>query len=539
MRDALTFSAIMLMTAPAAAQTTRDPAAVAQDFAPARAPQDAPMLPVAPPQPGVVESLADTGTLMIGAVQVEGLAAMPREAFAPALGKFLGQPATSATLGELAKAIASAARARGYVFASATVPPQAIRAGQVVVRLDDGRIDAVRLIGTDSKRLKRILDKIVGPAVEREALERALLLAGDVPGVEIVSTQLVREQERAILVVETRARRGDGTASLDNYGTSDVGPVRARLRYDFTGLASDDDVLSIQVVATPVAPRELAYATVRYTQQIGSGGTQVGVSASVGRAQPGVAGERATSISKSVSLFASTPLVRTMATSLWANAELTSHGIDSDGLYGQHDRVVTLAGWLYATTRTGKGRLNLALGVVQGLGVSNTTVAGTPDASRFDGSARFTKGYAATDWTMPLGSGLGVRLSASGQLADRPLLASQEIGLGGIGFGRAFDFYERFGDSGVMAGGEFSWRTETLKFGVDRLQIFGFIDGGRVWNLENGFGGGDLASSGGGIRLTIGRTEIGAEIAQPIAQSGAGLIRTKPRVNLSISRGFR
>ena len=534
--------ALPLCANPAFAQTVRDAGRIAGDIAqePQRAAGTAKEIaqeinaPVVAPAAANV-SLSDG--LMIGAVIVEGAPSVPREAFAPSIADFLGKQASIQDLQALAQAVASVARKRGFVFATASVPPQTVDAGMVTVRIDEGDIAQVRVVGSRSERLQRTLDPIVGQGVRRSTLERQLLLAGDLPGIEVVSTKLVREDVGNVLVVQVRETRGEGAVGVDTYGSRDLGPLRARLRYEFAGLASDGDVLAVQAITTPANPGQLAFLSARYAMNVGTGGTQIAVSGAVGRAAPSNSGSKSKSTFVSVSV--STPLVRTNRASVWMNGEIGLQRVmgNVNGIADLRDSTVTATAWLYGTTRITNGRLSGGLGVVRGLPVWGATELGDPFASRRDGSAEFTKGFFWADWVQPLGSGFSVKIAANGQLADRPLLATQEIGIGGSSFGRAFDFWERFGDNGIMASGELRWRSKPVDW-IDWVEPFAVFDGGRVWNLRNGFGGGELNSTGGGIRAAFGKLQFSVEAAVPLNTARIATGNRTPRVNVSIERRF-
>ncbi len=521
------------------AQTPRDAGSVARDLATSAKREDgqfreAPTVSESRP----VQHIDAENGLTIGAISVDGVPSLPREAFTPAYAEYLGKQATTEDLQSLARAVASVARARGYVFATATVPRQTIEAGLVTVRIDAGDIAAVRVVGSHSARLQRTLDLIVGHAVRRDVLEHQLLLAGDVPGIEIQTTKLAQEDIGNVLIVEVRETRGEGYVGADNYGASDIGPVRARLRYDFAGLANDGDALSVQAVTTPADPQNLAYFSARYAASIGAAGTQVAVTGAVGRAEP--AGSGFLSKSTYLAISASTPLKRSNAMSLWANAEVAVLRVDGNllGTPAEHDNMTVANAWLYGTTRTGTGRLSGAIGVSRGLRFGAATALGDPLASRVDADGVFSKGYFWADWIQPLGRGFSAKITASGQLADRPLLAAQEIGLGGTGYGRAYEFSERFGDNGFMGSAELRWRWSQPAGGVDWLEPYAFLDAGRVWNIGGGYGGGDLSSAGGGARAALGKLQLSAEIAVPLVSTRAATGDKSPRINVSVGRNF-
>ena len=123
----------------------------------------------------------------------------------------------------------------------------------------------------------------------------------------------------------------------------------------------------------------------------------------------------------------------------------------------------------------------------------------------------------------------------SGQLSSEPLLSSEEIGIGGAYIGRAFDFFERSGDQGVLAlvelGYEFTKPVSWLK----RLQPYVFLDGGYVDDLRGAVGGGKLISTGGGLRADIGPLALQFETAFPVHATGQSNEYGEPTVNLQIA----
>lgn len=524
----------------AAAQSARDSAAtLGRDVTTGVRAERGSVSTVVPGSDPVTAVAASEGSVFVGAVAIDGGGEIPRAALAPAIDGFVGKQADAAMLKAMARAIAESARAQGYIFASAMVPQQQVETGTVTVRLDAGRIDAVRVIGSKSERLQRTLNLIVGPAVRKADFERQLLIAGDIPGIEIVSTRYTREGNQAVLIVEAKEDRIRGSATVDNHGPESLGPVRLRLRVDLSGLI-DDDVLTIQAISTPADPHELAYASARYAIAVGDGGTQVGVAAAAGGTRPGGLDKRLTGTNRYAAAFASHPVVRSNRASLWANAEVAWLTVDQkfDGQPVQHDELITLTLSASGNSRFAGGWITGALGVVQGLGVFGTTAAGDPQSSRFDGSARFTKGFFWLDWNRSLGRGTSIKVSANGQLANRPLLAAQEIGLGGPGFGRGYDFSERFGDNGILGSVELRQRFEKPVGPIDWVQFYGFVDGGRVANLEQGFGSGTLFSAGSGLRGAIGGTEFGLEAAYPLSGPRYDSGKREPRINFSIGQNF-
>jgi hemolysin activation/secretion protein len=486
-------------------------------------------------------SVPDIGSgVMVGAIKIEGTSQIEKGAFTPVIETYLGQQADTQKLQSLARAIADQARARGYIFASAIIPPQSVETGIVTVRLDEGHVDQIRISGSNNRRLWAVLGKIVGKGVQKSVVERQLLLAEDIPGIAILSTRYVREGRLAVLNVDVREDHHSGSISADNAGSRSIGPARLILRYELTGLADQDDVLTVQAVVTPLQPKELAYGSVRYAHSIGTNGAQVGVAGALGRTKPGETSGIIVGKSRYVAVFANQPVLRSNTASIWLNTEFAYLSVKQNynGVQAQSDTLATFTFAASGSTVLAGGRLSGGVGVVQGLNIFGATRSGDLLASRRDASGSFTKGLLWLNWSGALMDHLTLRLAANGQIASRPLLAAQELGLGGPGFGRGYDFSERFGDNGILGLAELRRQFDHPLQGVDWMQLYGFIDGGVVGNLASGFGSGTLLSSGGGLRAAMGKTEIGVEAAFPLNEMRYESGNKRPRVNLSVGYNF-
>src|SRR5207253_2531564 len=117
------------------------------------------------------------------------------------------------------------------------------------------------------------------------------------------------------------------------------------------------------------------------------------------------------------------------------------------------DRIVTASATLAGNARILGGRLRVRLSYVQGLDLLGMTMRGDPLASRADAGGPFSRLEFWTEYERSLGHGLSVDLRGAGQLASRPLLASDEFGLGGRQFLRGFDYWEMSGDEGAVISG--------------------------------------------------------------------------------------
>lgn len=519
-----------------------DPRLIERTLPPAEAPPatatPAPALPTA-----AVATTPAALTEVVRAVIVEGRDRLSPAVFADSIATVIGQRLDRAQVAALAGAIAATARAQGYPFATAQVPAQAQRDGILRVTLDLGRIDAVRVVGARSATADRLLGRALatGAPVRQGQLERALLLVGDVPGLRVTDSRLVRQDGFGILLVTIESDRASGYVQLDNRGSKEIGPFRSTALGSLRGLAQDGDELAVIVAQTPFQPTEFTFLRARYGAPLGSGGAVLSASGSLARTRPGgflrTLDVRGRSADAAVAL--QYPLLRTRARSLWATAELRALGTDQDLARRRlrSDRIATLSGTLGGNMPWAGGVLRGEMAAIAGLPLAGTTRTGSILASRFDGDARFVAGTYQLDWTVPLGKPFSLVAASAGQLANRPLLAAAEIGLGGPAFGRGYDYAERTGDTGVM--GSLELRADTGRIPgsvVDRGQLYGFVDGGTVGNLRGGTGGGTLASSGVGIRVGTGRFDWMAEAAWPLTDARFDTGDRRPRLSVRVSR---
>ena len=487
-------------------------------------------------------SVEAQASVQVGAVQITGLSQLLQGDFSDIAEGYAGRTLDQTGLKDLARAVADRARDRGYIFASAAIPAQDMEIGIVRVKLDEGIIDEVRLQGSENSRVRYLLLGLAGSAVRKEDIERWLLLADDIPGITVERTRFLRENGRGILVVDVSTDAARGTVRLDNSGPNAFGPVRARLEVELNGLIDADDQLVTFTQVTPFQPRELTFVSGRYTNIVSKGGLQIGISGGAGRTR-----DRDTTsarVSKGRSRYAAasltTPVLRSNDASLWVSTEFGYLDVDQNfsGGFRRNDEIVTATLSSWSNIKTGRGQLQAGVSITQGLGILGATGSNDPSASRIDGSGRFTKGNFWANWNGKLGSGYALRIAANGQVSSRPLLSSQEIGFGGPNYGRGYDFSERFGDQGIMGLAELRRGFENPANFFDWAQLYGFIDGGYIDNLGDGFGGGTLVSGGGGLRTGLKGVELGIEIAQPINAARFEAGDRSPKVNFSIGYSF-
>jgi hemolysin activation/secretion protein len=492
-----------------------------------------------PAVPAQRDAAAPGEIVVAGAIRVEGATELAPATFAPAIEPYLGRPLSPDDLRALARDVAAVARAAGFGLATAWIPSQNLVTGVLRVVIDEGRIDAVEVEGSGREAVECSLAPLAtGRPLRTAELERQLLLAGDLAGVSIGRPRIVRQHGRNILKVRAGLDRVQGRGTIDNSGSAAVGPVRARLSVDFNSLVVAGDRLSVGGVVTPIQPREFQLAQASYTIPVGRNGTEASVRGYVGHSAPGASlpGQDVAGNSAQVETSISHPLMRSRAASLWASVttSVRDSRLDRGGAPVRDGRIVTAAATLSGNARFGGGRLRVRLSYIQGFDWLNATARGDPLASRRDGGGPFSKVEFWAQYERPLGRGFSIDLRGRGQLASRPLLASEEFGLGGRQFLRGFDYWELSGDEGAAASAEIRYDlARGLPRPLRRIQLYLYADAGRVTNLRGGVGGGSLASAGGGVRAwLVDGLEAGLELGLPLTD---GLFDDEPDPRLSFA----
>jgi hemolysin activation/secretion protein len=540
---ALAFGVIASASAYQTAADQADPSLIEQELRqenPVQPKRKAPLT-VSRPEAGSTDIRSE---ILAGAIHIDGASELPPGAFTAVIEKYVARTLSGADLRSLASDVANVARSAGFGLATAWIPQQRIDNGVLRVMLDEGRIDAVEVTGNGAAAVRPYLEPLAGSrSVSTGALERQLVLAGDVPGIRMGKAKLQRRGGRNILVVQAVRDRVRGYASIDNWGSSTVGPVRARLTAEINGLLAEDDSLTVGGIVTPMQPKEFALARLSYTKVLGTSGTELTIGGYVARSEPGgvLAGRDIDGTSSEFEIGIRHPFLRTRAASLWGSLDfrlLDSSQTRADVKF-RDDRIASLSAGLLAVHRTSDSRTRARFSLVQGLDVLDSTREGDPLASRIDGSGVFTKIEFWGEYEQQVGRGLSFMAQVEAQAANRPLLSSEEMGLGGRYFGRAWDYREFSGDKGIAGALELRFDLKNLPSPATSAQLYTYVDGGSVGNYEDGLGGGSLASAGGGIRLWLnGSIEAALEAGFPISDGADAAADRDPRLSFTLGTRF-
>jgi hemolysin activation/secretion protein len=353
------------------------------------------------------------------------------------------------------------------------------------------------------------------------------------------------------LILHIERDRFAGSVTLDNRGSKAIGPLRADAQYSFRDLFG----LGEQITARGLwayQQSEMIYGSLAGSFPIGGEGGRLSIWVSYSDTKPSVVLLGPGSFTGK-SLIAYTgvefPLERSRIENFWLSLGATGKKLDGDifGVPNSRDNIYTIdASGTYAE-HDDLGATQVVFTFTQGLPIFGATKTGAPFASRSTGSAVYSLLNLTYTRDQLIWGPFDALLSTTGQLASRPLLASEECGYGGGSFGRAFDDSEITGDKCLLGSAElrytptFDWAAP--EWGFSQIQFYGFFDSGVVWKvgtlLPGEFRRESGLSTGGGIRLSFSTaTSLTAEYAKPLNRDVSLLSNRDGRVFLALSQAF-
>ncbi len=483
---------------------------------------------------------------------IQGATVFRKKQFFHLYRNFLGKNISLHDVYRIADAVTKKYRNAGYILTKAIVPPQEINDG--VVRLDimEGFIDRVRVKGRleGPKNLMNAYRKrlLKSRPLHAKDLERYLLLIGDLPGVFVKSVLTPSENQPGAsdLTLILDNKPFSAHAGVDNRGTKFNGPFQI-----FAGAAENSllgfyETAGIQGVVTS-NPEELYYFNLFYEAPVSNEGTTFRLSGAFSQSKPGsslevfnVEGE-----SHTFSFNLNHPFIRSRGENLRGQFGYTHRNTETDilGSLDSEDRLRILEmGMVYDYADRLLGINLFSFNISQGLNILDATEPGSLNLTRSQGRSDFTKISGKLQRLQQLAPGWMLLGSVAGQYAFEKLLASEEFGVGGVSFGRAFDPSEITGDQGLALGLELQRAIDVKMKFLRGLQAYAFFDYGSVWNrvvTPTGEKQQELASTGLGARFNLTKHFSGyVELAKPLNRDVSTQGNRDPRVFFSLSATY-
>jgi hemolysin activation/secretion protein len=433
-------------------------------------------------------------TVTVRAFKFTGNTLLSSEELSAALGGLLGRPLDFARLQSSAVTTSDYYRSKGWVV-QAYLPEQDIGKGEVTIAIVEAVFGQARISGQASKRLdsQTVLDIFArqqqsGQFLSMNALERALLLADDLPGVSVSGTLAAGQQngQTDLLLQLADEPWLRGSLSADNTGAVSTGTLRSQAAISLSSPSGRGDAANLSLMSA----QGTRYGRVGYSLPLGSDGWRIGLNASrldyelISEAYKSL---NASGNSSTTGLELSYPLLRsrTLNVSATLSADKKNYFNVSGGTTSSAYRNVPVSLGLNASSfdALGGGGANaLTVVLTEGKLDLNGSPTEASDASSTRTAGAYTKLRYALSRQQQLSTSVSLYGALSGQWAGKNLDSSEKFYLGGSSGVRAYPSSEGGGSLGQMLNVELRWQLP------QGMNLVGFYDHGRVTqNVNNDF----------------------------------------------------
>ena len=432
----------------------------------------------------------DQAMVQIKSISWHGNDELSDQQLAAAVADYLKQPVSFAELQQLVQTTKDFYTAQGYM-AQVWLPAQDVTEGQLQVHIREARFAGVQFTAdsTDALANERVLAMIasrqqVGDLVRLPKLNRAQLLASDMPGVSVMGSFVAGEQEGTTalqLNVQTNADQ-QTSVTVDNHGSYATGEYRVALSVKKPQVRQMGDELSLSASLTEGS----TFGQLNYRLPYGDNsedGQQVQVTASLMEYKL-VAGQAAGTDTKGSSNTLGVQSSWALQRSYTHNQNLTvdaSHKAFLNKSSGntQSDYSSTSAGvdWSgnYVDQKGLGGSTQYGLSLRVG-DVALGSIQGGEDASLGGAFEKLTARYSRNQ---NLSTNNSLSFNVRGQYAWQQLDSSEKFFLGGASGVRAYPTSEIGGSKGLVAN-----LALTHRF-ANQTSVSGFVDYGRAWDMSD------------------------------------------------------
>lgn len=438
-----------------------------------------------------LSSAADSAPFAVTQLLLEGNTVFDSATLHALVADGEGRTMTLAELKTIVQRITDYYRAHGYPLARALVPAQTLSNGTVHIAVVEARYDQVQLdnrsrVG-DGLLRATLAPLQTGQLVTQSALDRSLLLLGELPGVSPHATfrpgTSVGTSTLGVVADPTSTLQGN--LILDDAGTRYTGRLRVGANLDVNNPLHHGDQINVSALTTG---RGTQYGRLAYQYTLNGHGTRLGAAYSALAYELGgpLDALDAHGTAHVTSAWLTQPLIRSRSGSLDVRLQFDRKRlrdrIDTTALRNdRHNNNWTASVYGQHSDELGGGGLNSAsLSVSQGrLGFDqDAAVAAVADAvtARLQGS--YTHWNASISRLQVLSASTRLYVGVSGQQSNRNLDSSEQFLLGGPNNVRGYDVASVAGASGWL--GTLELRHD-LNWGcAGRCEGMVFVDSGTL-----------------------------------------------------------
>lgn len=435
---------------------------------------------------------------------------------------FLGRPADTETLKEMAAAMSAAYKKSNVALFTLAIPAQDLSDGVVEVLIAEGHVAEIVTRTDGEAQARRQLQGYLRPLLaerpaSRERFERGMTLARRAEGVKVTPSLRTAPEPGAVILVLDVEDKKDGFAVgydsrqsrlIDSGRLSASGFVYSKLR--------EGDALRGRLSSTPDG-RQSRSASLQYTTPIGTDGLTLTAAGAYQETRPAsvpVKGD-ATFLTAALAY----PVLLNFNRELAINASLDRIESSNSALGAiiADENITAARLGARGTWVTPKRSASLNFILAQGLDLGDvrSSVAGSDTA--------FTKANATGSFVQAIGQDIFLRLRGSGQWTDDILPANEKLMIGGIEYGRGFSNGLVSFDKGYAVSLEPAWRPlDEGPFARSEVYLFAdYADGSLSGPGRQTL---DLSSAGIGVRISYKNyATLGLEWAEPLSLPVRGI----------------
>ena len=469
------------------AQTVPEAGVLRQQFErdklPAQPQVEAPRLNLETP-----ELSAPTGTAtLVREFRFTGNQRIASDVLARALVHYLDKQLDFSQLQLAAAAVAQVYRDAGWVV-NVSLPKQDVTDGVVTFRVVEAIFAGVKIEGPVASRVRpeEVVARIeaqqkVGAPLNADAVDRALLIAGDLPGISVTGDlrEGAREGETELVLMVSNQPLLSGEIGLDNTGARSTGENRVTLSSNLNSPLGLGDQFSLNVIHTDGSD----YSQLSYSLPVDNYGTRASVNLSelyyrlIGSDFAALNGS---GNSTSAGIDLSYPLLRARQENLSANFGLQNKTFHNDAagvVQSDYSDMVWNIGlnsnWFDDVAGGGTNSMELTWYS----GYLNQGILDVAENPYFNGT--FDKLHYTLARQQSVTDTVSFSATLAGQVASHDLDTSERLYLGGATGVRAYPANEGGGSTGQLLNLELRQR---LPF---NLMLSGFYDWGYLANSAN------------------------------------------------------
>ena len=457
---------------------------------PAKAPEI--KAPAEPSKP----SLPDTGRVWVSGFSYSGNTVFSAQELDSVMASVIGKEISLAQLEQAIEQITQAYRAKGYILASALLPPQALKPDQPIqIRILEGILEQIDIktkpddTRTPRSLLERYRNRLTtGKPVTSDDLTTTALLVNELPGIQsrfLLEPGTRPGTTKAVFdIIEGKPYR----VSLysDNYGNYSTGYYRVGAGLELYSPFRLGDQLSLRGQSSTSGDSQSA--GIGWSVPVSSSGTRIALDYAWAGYQLGRSFKTldAKGDAHSVNLSIIQPLIRT--NNLYLNAFVSAEGkllddriTSSDQITKRHTGNGQAGITLYAADNLlGGGSTSLSLTYTGGsLSFDNDTArANDQSSSGLHTEGGYHKISGNLSRTQTLYDAISLYTAINGQWCDKNLDSVEQISLGGPNGVRSYPTGEASADLGVISTAELRYLLPKLGPLPGRIQVAGLFDHG-------------------------------------------------------------